>query len=118
MQASPARNLRCPRQGVMSSSEPLTTEPAAPAPPARRPRRTMLKCLALGLLVILGVFIWEVEWFIIPSGSMAETLRGLHCNVTCADCGRQFSCGMDEPPISGKHAVCPNCGFDDQQLPL
>src|SRR5207237_453806 len=64
-----------------------------------------------------AVFIWEVEWFIIPSGSMAETLRGLHCDVKCADCGRQFSCGTDEAPVPGNRAVCPNCGYHDQALP-
>jgi len=64
-------------------------------------------------VLIAGLLIgtWLAERFIVPSGSMAETLLGDHFNFVCDDCSRQFACGADEPAMSGKQAVCPNCGF-------
>lgn len=105
------------------SAEPLASEsPVAESGAKPAPARRLRKKILMGTLAVLGIafsiFVWEVEWFIIPSGSMAETLRGLHCNVTCADCGRQFSCGTDTAPQAHNPAVCPNCGYYEQELPM
>jgi signal peptidase I len=62
---------------------------------------------------------WCIEGLVVPvwvpSGSMAETLVGLHREVTCVDCGYQFVCGTDLRPLS-YHAVCPNCGYSGNDL--
>lgn len=75
-----------------------------------------------GVLLLLGFLAlrtWYVEGLLIPhrvhSGSMAESLLGLHRNVTCDDCGYRFVCGADARPVAAR-AVCPNCGFPDNDL--
>lgn len=69
-------------------------------------------------MLIAGLLMgtWLAERFIVPSGSMAETLLGEHFDFVCDDCGRQFACGADEPAMTGKRAVCPNCGFLGPEL--
>lgn len=47
--------------------------------------------------------------------SMAETLLGNHFRVTCGDCGIVFRCDADDCP-DDRRAVCPNCGFRDNEL--
>ncbi len=51
--------------------------------------------------------------FIIPTGSMAETLAGAHGNVTCPNCGYEYQVGFHDPrgPLE---VTCPNCRW---QLP-
>ncbi len=62
---------------------------------------------------------WCIEGLVVPvwvpSGSMAETLVGLHREVTCVDCGYRFVCGTDLKPLNF-HAVCPNCGYSGNDL--
>ncbi|OHB83821.1 MAG: hypothetical protein A2V98_15770 [Planctomycetes bacterium RBG_16_64_12] len=75
----------------------------------------------LVLLAAAGLVLrtWCVEGLFVPfkvtSGSMAETLRGVHRVVVCVDCGHRFACGADLPSISGR-AVCPNCGCAENGL--
>jgi signal peptidase I len=77
----------------------------------------------LFVLAAIAVETWLVGGWIVPyriSGdSMAETLRGLHRDVTCRRCGWHFSCGTDAFQAAVR-AVCPNCGFaanDWESLP-
>lgn len=58
----------------------------------------------------------EVRAARISSGSMAEQFFGPHWQVTCADCGYTFRCGVEHPPVDS-HAVCPNCGFRKNVFP-
>lgn len=78
----------------------------------RRPAELVVR----SLIAILLLLAWHVEWFIVPSGSMAESLLGKHRDVTCGDCGRAFACGTQELPPEGKRAICPNCGYAAQKL--
>lgn len=75
---------------------------------------------AIEFVVCLGLAValtrtWGVEGFVVPSGSMADTLRGVHRRVTCRDCGHAFECDADLRPVAGR-AVCPNCGFTGNDL--
>jgi signal peptidase I len=71
------------------------------------------------LVAALVVRTWYVEGLTIPcpvaGGSMAETLLGIHREVTCADCGQAFVCGADLPEV-GVRATCPNCGYAQNDL--
>jgi signal peptidase I len=69
-------------------------------------------------LVSLGIGVMMVQtWFVeglfgpvvVPSGSMATTLLGVHRDVVCADCGHRFAYGTDQRLLAGV-TVCPNCG--------
>ena len=69
--------------------------------------------LALALAFIFRAFF--VEPFIIPTGSMAESLLGVHATRLCPACGWEFDAGTEAggrsvggfvPP---PEIVCPNC---------
>ncbi len=68
-------------------------------------------CLTVAVLIYRS---WYVEGYIVPTGSMATTLLGMHRQATCDDCGFPFAVGTDGPLPT--HAVCPNCGFPDNPL--
>ena len=73
------------------------------------------------LLLVAGLLArtWFVQGlivpFIVPGGSMAQTLLGLHRDVACEDCGCRFTCGADARPVAAR-AVCPNCGCRQNHL--
>src|SRR6188768_623757 len=78
------------------------TPQAAPAPrraavPAakhhRGPRdslREIVETIVFVVALVLMLKLFVVEAFVIPTGSMAETLLGYNKVVTCPDCGLEF----------------------------
>lgn len=71
------------------------------------------------------------EAFIIPTGSMAETLYGRHKDVRCPQCNTRFRVGASEevdrdngyfrPEGRVKYGFCPNCRFQmdiEDELPF
>lgn len=80
-----------------------------------------LACLTVAVLMLRT---FEVEGYMISTGSMAPTLYGYHKRVVCPTCGGLFARGVafdgssamadeeDEGELfgGGRHAVCPNCG--------
>jgi len=72
-----------------------------------------------------GFFIWLlvfksffVPLFIIPTGSMAETLYGSHGIHTCPNCGREYPVNLDRapdrPPDDPIVVQCPNCRWRER----
>jgi len=58
--------------------------------------------LFVWLLVLKSFFL---PLFIIPTGSMAETLAGAHATFTCPNCGTT---------VRADAKACPECGSDEQ----
>lgn len=83
-----------------------------------RPAETPLEQVAgfiqffIWLLIIKTFFL---PLFIIPTGSMAETLCGEHARHSCPNCGFSYDVGFDPvgPQSNGVPGVvqCPNCRF-------
>ena len=69
-------------------------------------------CLVAAVLLVRT---WQVEAYVVPTGSMADALVGVHRRIACADCGFEFACGMNLPP-AGPLAVCPNCDFAENDV--
>jgi len=65
--------------------------------------------IALVLAFVFRAFVAEA--FRIPTGSMAETLRGAHYHLRCSRCGYKYDFGSDQYPIETPH--CVNCGRTD-----
>ena len=100
-------------------------EPPAPLQTSRRQNQVAIQVIesvqtlltALMLAFILRSFF--IEAFIIPTGSMAQSLLGQHATIVCPNCGWEFDFGPDNgyhspnttlegfcvPP----YAFCPNC---------
>ena len=82
-----------------------------------------LVCLALAVILFRA---FEVEGYLISTGSMAPSLLGLHKRVICPACRFQFALGIAQHEAAGAGAwtsgaaspsnqrrilaVCPNCG--------
>jgi len=71
-------------------------------------RQTVELMVLLSICVLL-VRTFSAEAYVVPTGSMAPTLLGLHRELTCPNCRFMFVVGIDEDGHTGQ-AVCPNCG--------
>ncbi len=91
-------------------------KPAQPRDPAREVVETIVFVVVLVLL--LKLFITEA--FVIPTGSMAETLYGYQKMVTCPKCGHVFPVNSHDE-VEGRQQdgkrmplygfCCPNCRY-------
>ncbi len=82
-------------------------------------RRQAIVAIMAFLLLLIGARLWCLEGLLFPvriaGPSMAETHRGLHFQVKCADCGHLFHCDGEQAPQS-LEATCPNCGYSQNKL--
>lgn len=70
---------------------------------------TLLEWLLVAFILALVFQGFAVQAFQIPTGSMAETLRGAHYRFRCYRCGYEFDVGKGE--ISLDRPLCPNCKY-------
>jgi signal peptidase I len=98
------------RHGLMPESRPAPVAPAAGAirqtTGAARQTAELLVLLCLGLLLV-GTF--SAEAYIVPTGSMAPTLLGMHRAYKCPNCHAVFVVGVDDQEQYSEVA-CPDCG--------
>lgn len=74
--------------------------------------RQTVEFLVILCLSIMLFRTFAAEAYVVPTGSMAPTLLGLHKDLECPNCSIRFAIGMDEEGRTGR-SVCPNCGQDD-----
>ena len=91
---------------------PIKVKPVGPKDSLREIVETIV--FVISLVLMLKLFV--VEAFVIPTGSMAETLFGYQKNITCVECGHEFPVNSSEEaePADGRMhlidgATCPNC---------
>lgn len=86
--------------------------------PTRDSLRELAETVVFVVVLVLILKLFVVEAFVIPTGSMAETLFGYHKTVQCEQCGYTFPVNSSEEvegrkgvkvPIVGYH--CPNCDY-------
>ena len=104
---------------------PLPKEALAAArpqlPPNIRPSessgREVVETVVFVVVLVLLLKSFAAEAFVIPTGSMAETLYGYQKMVTCPTCGQEFpvNCSQEVDPQDSRERVainfctCPNC---------
>ncbi len=77
--------------------------------------REIIETIVFVVVLVLILQSFVAACFVIPTGSMAETLFGYHKKISCPACGTRFAinCSQEvEHPESGyrvDHGVCPNC---------
>ncbi len=118
---SHANPRTCP---LTLSSLPIQTDLVAAQPPKPNRSGRRLGWLPSGL-IFAGLLLAGISGgFVVTkqnppdqvaSGSMAPALYGLGYQVECDCCQFSFRCGIELPPPD-KHVVCPNCGFQQNQL--
>ncbi|MBN1765991.1 MAG: signal peptidase I [Sedimentisphaerales bacterium] len=89
-----------------------------------------LESLVIAFILAFVFRAFIVEAFVIPTGSMADTLRGAHFNLTCQECTHNYNFGFNPeqhgfpkgyiPPKpipvlskklrAGDGPICPDCG--------
>ena len=81
--------------------------------------RDICESLVVALFLAFLFKTFEAEAFVIPTGSMAPTLKGRHKDVVCDECHFRFQTSASEEVDSatnrrsGRHVVagtCPQCG--------
>jgi signal peptidase I len=79
--------------------------------------REVVETIVFVVVLVLLLKSFAAEAFVIPTGSMAQTLLGYQKEVTCPDCGIKFpiNCSQEVDPSEGGRpspvyaCVCPNC---------
>jgi signal peptidase I len=95
------------------------TQPRTRPQPTQRSDsvREVVETIVFVVVLVLLLKSFAAEAFVIPTGSMAQTLLGYQKEVVCPDCGIKFpiNCSQEvDPADGGKPAqvfacVCPNC---------
>jgi signal peptidase I len=91
---------------------------ASPAVHQTESVREVVETVVFVVVLVLLLKSFAAEAFVIPTGSMAETLWGYQKVVTCPECGYQFpvNCSQEVdpqngPPVPVTGCTCPNCRF-------
>jgi signal peptidase I len=92
--------------------------------PPRDPAREVVETVVFVVVLVLLLKLFVTEAFVIPTGSMAETLYGYQKIIDCPKCGYEFPVNSHDEvegppgPGGGPRAtqpvvkyVCPNCRF-------
>lgn len=76
---------------------------------------SLLESLTLAIALALIIRGFVIEAFVIPTGSMAETLLGAHTETVCKTCRYTYITGVPEVR-SANSLICPNCGDQSQRI--
>lgn len=87
---------------------------AQPSRPGKEPLLEQISSLVGFFLLLLVFKSFFLPLFVIPTGSMAETLCGAHATYTCPNCGYAYNVGFTPVPDG---VECPNCRFPAQETP-
>jgi signal peptidase I len=78
--------------------------------------REIVETVVFVVVLVLMLKSFAAEAFVIPTGSMAETLLGYQKMTVCPKCGYRFpvNCSQeadptDPPPVRVRGCTCPNC---------
>jgi signal peptidase I len=110
----------------MSKKKPEETPaPVFAGPMASSQQRAVRETVESIVIAFILAFLFrtfEAEAFVIPTGSMAPTLHGMHKDVECPQCGIRYRVGAseeseEEAQRNGGQAddvergMCPQCGY-------
>ena len=123
-----------PPPGAISSQPmnvppiPLNGPPSKPTPPPmpakkEEPKdtvRELIETIVFVVVLVLMLRTFLAEAFVIPTGSMAETLLGYHYKLRCEKCGKpnlvnasnEVDPDEDRPRVEVVNGWCENCGWE------
>ena len=89
--------------------------------------RETIESIVIAFVLAFMFKTFEAEAFVIPTGSMANTLKGRHKDLLCTECGFRYQVsasdevesetGKLQPPelFSVVSGLCPNCRFTEKK---
>lgn len=105
-------------------SEKMKTSSAPSQHPPLDSVREIIETVVFVVVLVLLLKSYAAEAFVIPTGSMAETLWGYQKVVDCPQCKFQFpvNCSSevdpaDTEPVAVRGCTCPNCRQDISFVP-
>ncbi len=101
-----------------SRNPPKKKEPEKPAE-VKDAFREIIETVVFVIVLVFMLKTFLAEAFVIPTGSMANTLLGDHKDVICDQCGYEYRVNGSQftQPQQGRRrepvfsSDCPNCGF-------
>src|SRR5262245_51875585 len=116
----PPTSPNIPARAAVATGAATDTKTKADAKKEAHPRdvtREVFETVVFVVVLVLMLKTFVAEAFVIPTGSMAETLYGYHKVATCPQCGYQFpvNCSGEVDPQDGnapvpiQGCICPNC---------
>src|SRR5437660_6204074 len=106
--------------------DPATQSPAADDSKKKKdthprdPGREVIETIVFVVVLVLLLKLFITEAFVIPTGSMAETLYGYQQTVKCPKCGHEFPLNSHDE-VEGRQQdgkrmplhgfTCPNCRY-------
>jgi signal peptidase I len=105
---------------------PTAAKKTAPAPPVPSKKesepkdtfRELIETIVFVVVLVLMLKTFLAEAFVIPTGSMADTLLGYHYKEACPQCGytNWFNASFEADPQGAEPTPvvscrCENCGF-------
>src|SRR5437870_205493 len=94
----------------------LRSRQATPPAETKDSLREIVETVVFVVVLVLLLKAFVAEAFVIPTGSMAETLYGYQKMVKCPKCALEFpvNCSQEVdpqqgPPIPVVGCICPNC---------
>jgi len=84
------------------------------APEVKDGVREVVETVVFVVVLVLLLKTFLAEAFVIPTGSMADTLYGYHKETICEKCGYRFRVNASEEAennIPTEWGICPNCRY-------
>jgi signal peptidase I len=116
---APELNGQTARPILGANARPLA-KPQPETPVVKDAFREVIETVVFVVVLVLLLKTFVAEAFVIPTGSMAETLLGYQKWATCPECGEIFpvNCSSEVdpqqgPPVPVVGCTCPNCRFKE-----
>jgi signal peptidase I len=116
-----AQQLREEALSIAQNQPPASIKPRPIHDGPRDNWRDTIESIVIAFILAFIFRTFVCEAFIIPTGSMAETLYGRHKDVICSQCQTRFRVGASSevdrdngyflPNKRLKYGTCPNCRF-------
>lgn len=112
------------KQSADLAKTPVAAKPKAKSKYVRpSPARETIESLVVAFILAFLFRTFEAEAFVIPTGSMAETLNGRHKEIDCEQCQWHYNIGASQevngdsesllPNARINTSVCPNCRYEN-----
>lgn len=73
--------------------------------------RETIESIVVAVMLALMFKAFEAEAYIIPTGSMAPTLRGEHFDIACEQCGHLYQTNCSNKRNDVRNTFCPICRY-------